>query len=141
MNAFRIPVRYGHRVTARGKTQSHLCTVPVVRFASGGGATPEGSDAGPRSTRQFGPGGGGAPGPVDEIAAVLEHWLADVSSLLDRLQKALEQAHDLASGAEREELGALLASLRECRASVPEPQMIRAWLKSLTDRWDATKVQ
>ena len=133
MSEVSLPVCCDNRFDRGGRPDRLVRLTPVVSFAGAGkgGKRGAGGGSGGASASSGSHGGGGH---ADHIAAVLDRWLADVARLLDQLQKVLEQAHENATGDERNELSALLASLRECRSQVPDPQMIQAWLKALTGR-------
>ena len=129
-----IRIRYVRRITHDDQAATCVRFMPVATFATGSEdpANPPGPGV-PGS----GPGGsgsasaGGPPDPVNEIGVALYGWVVDVRDLLESLQKTLERAHDDASPEQRRELSELLVRLRHCRANVPAPDMIRAWLRFL----------
>jgi hypothetical protein len=79
----------------------------------------------------------GAPGgvPIDQVSGAVAEWVDQVGRFLGVLQVALEESRpkDDASAEVRALSGQLPALIRQCRAQVPTPEMIRIWVKSLSD--------
>ena len=127
-----IPVRYTRGITQHDRGSNCVRFFPIPTFATASENSPGVPSTDPPGPGSSGSGGaGGAPSPVDQIGLGLDQWVFGVRDLLDDLQTPLEQAHDSAVGEHREELGALLANLRECRAKLPGPDVLRAWLRYL----------
>ena len=84
--------------------------------------------------------GPGGPDGLNALGSALYHWVINVRELLDDLQKALERAHDAASGQDRRELSRLLDRTRDCQFKAPGPGMIRGWLRFLINSTGLTKV-
>src|SRR3982751_5669309 len=79
---------------------------------------------------------GGTPGTgIAEVSGAVTEWVEQVSRFLGVLQVALEQSrpNEDASAEMRALSGQLPALIRQCRAQVPTPEMIRTWVKSLSD--------
>jgi hypothetical protein len=81
--------------------------------------------------------GAGAPAEhqsVENVSAAVAGWVDDVGRFLGVLQKALEESRprEDASPEVRALAGQLPALIRECRAQVPTPEMIRTWVKSVS---------
>src|SRR4051794_29759259 len=72
---------------------------------------------------------------VDKVSAAVAEWVDQVGRFLGVLQLSLEQSRpkDDASAEVRALSGQLPALIRQCRAQVPTPEMIRTWVKSLSD--------
>jgi hypothetical protein len=89
---------------------------PVVPAAIGSGESDEPSAA-----------------PVETVSDAVAEWVEQVGRFLGVLQLALEQSHprDDATAEVRALSGQLPALIRQCRAQVPTPEMIRTWVKSL----------
>ena len=80
--------------------------------------------------------GGGTPGTgIAEVSGAVAEWVEQVGRFLGVLQVALEQSrpNDDASAEMRALSGQLPALIRQCRAQVPTPEMIRTWVKTLTE--------
>jgi hypothetical protein len=77
----------------------------------------------------------GAAGSVDKVSGAVAEWVDEVGRFLGVLQVALEQSRpsDDASAEVRALSGQLPAMIRQCRAQVPTPEMVRTWVKSLSD--------
>jgi hypothetical protein len=76
-----------------------------------------------------------APVSVDQVSGAVAEWVDNVGRFLGVLQVALEESRprDDASPEVRALSGQLPALIRQCRAQVPTPEMIRIWVKSLSD--------
>jgi len=74
------------------------------------------------------------PASGDQVADAVTQWVDQVGRFLGVLQVALEESRprDDASPEVRALSGQLPALLRQCRAQVPTPEMIRTWVKSLS---------
>ncbi len=72
--------------------------------------------------------------PVETVSDAVAEWVEQVGQFLGVLQAALEQSRprDDATAEVRALSGQLPALIRQCRAQVPTPEMIRTWVKSLT---------
>jgi hypothetical protein len=79
--------------------------------------------------------GAGAGTGIAEVSGAVAQWVEQVGRFLGVLQVALEQSRpsDDASAEVRALSGQLPALIRQCRAQVPTPEMIRTWVKTLTD--------
>jgi hypothetical protein len=71
--------------------------------------------------------------PVETVSNAVAEWVEQVGRFLGVLQLALEQSHprDDATAEVRALSGQLPALIRQCRAQVPTPEMIRTWVKSV----------
>jgi hypothetical protein len=71
---------------------------------------------------------------VESVSLAVAGWVGDVGRFLGVLQTALEQSrpNDDASTEVRALAPQLPALIRQCRAQVPTPEMIRTWVKSLS---------
>ena len=78
-----------------------------------------------------------APEPVsaDQVAWAVAEWVDQVGRFLGVLQAAVEQSspRDDATAEVRAVSGQLPAMIRQCRAQVPTPEMIRIWVKSVSE--------
>jgi hypothetical protein len=72
---------------------------------------------------------------VDQVSGAVADWVDQVGRFLGVLQVALEESHprDDASAEVRAMAGQLPALIRQCRAQVPTPEMIRTWVKTLSE--------
>jgi hypothetical protein len=72
---------------------------------------------------------------IAEVSGAVAEWVEQVGRFLGVLQVALEQSrpNDDATAEMRALSGQLPALIRQCRAQVPTPEMIRTWVKTLTD--------
>ena len=72
---------------------------------------------------------------VETVSEAVSEWVGQVGRFLGVLQAALEQSRpkDDASAEVRALAGQLPAMIRQCRAQVPTPEMIRTWVKTLSD--------
>ena len=80
--------------------------------------------------------GAGAAGPdVAEVSGAVSQWVEQVGRFLGVLQAALEQSRprEDATAEVRALSGQLPALIRQCRAQVPTPDMIRTWVKTLRE--------
>lgn len=80
--------------------------------------------------------GGAADDPtVDKVSGAVAEWVDQVGRFLGVLQTALEESRpkDDASAEVRALSGQLPALIRQCRAQVPTPEMIRIWVKTLSE--------
>lgn len=73
---------------------------------------------------------------VDRVSGAVADWVDEVGRFLGVLQTALEESHprDDASAEVRALAGQLPALIRQCRAQVPTPEMIRIWVRSLSEQ-------
>jgi hypothetical protein len=81
-------------------------------------------------------GTGGATGTgITEVSGAVAEWVEQVGRFLGVLQVALEQSrpNDDASAERRALSGQLPDLIRQCRAQGPTPEMIRTWVKTLTE--------
>ena len=71
---------------------------------------------------------------VDKVSGAVAEWVDQVGRFLSVLQVAIEQSRpkDDATAEVRALSVQLPAMIRECRAQVPTPEMIRIWVKSLS---------
>jgi hypothetical protein len=71
--------------------------------------------------------------PDEQVSDAVAAWVEQVGRFLGVLQAALEQSdpRDDASAEVRALSGQLPALIRQCRAQVPTPEMIRTWVRSL----------
>jgi hypothetical protein len=71
---------------------------------------------------------------VECVSIAVAGWVDEVGRFLGVLQTALEESRpkDDASAEVRALVGQLPALIRQCRAQVPTPDMIRTWVKSLS---------
>ena len=83
------------------------------------------------------PRGGAATGlaSVDKVAGAVTDWVDQLGRFLGVVQVALEQSNPREdASAEVRALSAQLPALvRQCRAQVPTPEMIRTWVKTLSN--------
>jgi hypothetical protein len=72
---------------------------------------------------------------VDKVSGAVADWVEQVGRFLGVLQVALEESHprDDASAEVRAMATQLPALIRQCRAQVPTPEMIRTWVKTLSE--------
>ena len=72
---------------------------------------------------------------VDKVAGAVTDWIDQLGRFLGVLQAALEQSRPCEdASAEVQALSAQLPALvRQCRAQVPTPEMIRTWVKTLSN--------
>ena len=79
--------------------------------------------------------GGTAGTGITEVSGAVAEWVEQVGRFLGVIQLALEQSrpNDDASAEMRALSGQLPALIRQCRAQVPTPEMIRTWVKTLTE--------
>jgi hypothetical protein len=75
---------------------------------------------------------------VDKVSGAVSDWVEQVGRFLGVLQVALEESRprDDASAEVRALCGQLPALIRQCRAQVPTPEMIRTWVKALSEGAD-----
>lgn len=75
------------------------------------------------------------PASVDQVSGAVAQWADQLGQFLGIVQVALEQSspRDDASAEVRALSGQLPALVRQCRAQVPTPEMIRTWVKSLSE--------
>lgn len=75
------------------------------------------------------------PMSVDKVAWAVTEWVDQMGRFLGVLQVAIEQSkpRDDASAEVRALSGQLPALIRQCRAQVPTPEMIRTWVKTVSD--------
>ena len=80
---------------------------------------------------QFSPRGAAS---VDKVAGAVTDWVDQLGRFLGVVQAALEQSRPSEdASAEVRALSAQLPALvRQCRAQVPTPEMIRTWVKTLS---------
>lgn len=71
---------------------------------------------------------------LDQVTGAVTEWVDQVGRFLGVLQVTLEECRpkEDASAEVRAMAGQLPALIRQCRAQVPTPEMIRAWVKSLS---------
>ena len=87
--------------------------------------------------------GGNAEGmSVEKVSGAVTEWVDQVARFLGVLQVALEQTRpkDDASDEVRALAGQLPALVRQCRAQVPTPEMIRTWVKTLSEEGSEAQV-
>ena len=72
--------------------------------------------------------------PVDQVSGAVSEWVDQVGRFLGVLQVAIEESSPRAdaSAEVRALAGQLPALIRQCRAQVPTPEMIRTWVKSVS---------
>ena len=72
---------------------------------------------------------------IAEVSGAVTEWVEQVGRFLGVLQVALEHSrpNEDASAEVRALTGQLPALIRQCRAQVPTAEMIRTWVKSLTE--------
>src|SRR5688500_12945566 len=72
---------------------------------------------------------------VDKVAGAVTDWVYQLCRFLGVVQAALEQPRPREdASAEVQPLSAQLPALvRQCRAQVPTPEMIRTWVKTLSN--------
>jgi hypothetical protein len=70
-----------------------------------------------------------------DVSVAVNTWVEHVGQFLAVLQKTLEETrpNEDASAEVRALVGQLPAIVRECRAQVPTPEMIRTWIRSLAE--------
>ena len=75
-----------------------------------------------------------APVSVEEVSGAVAEWVDQVGRFLGVLQVAIEESspREDASAEVRALAGQLPALIRQCRAQVPTPEMIRTWVRSLS---------
>lgn len=77
-----------------------------------------------------------AAGPVsvDQVSGAVSEWVDEVGRFLGVLQVAIEESSPRAdaSAEVRALAGQLPALIRQCRAQVPTPEMIRTWVRSVS---------
>jgi len=73
--------------------------------------------------------------PDEQVSDAVAAWVEQVGRFLGVIQVALEQSdpRDDASAEVRALSGQLPALIRQCRAQVPTPEMIRTWVKTLSE--------
>lgn len=78
--------------------------------------------------------GGPAGLSADKVSGAVTEWVDQVGRFLGVLQMALEESRpkDDASAEVRALSGQLPALIRQCRAQVPTPEMIRIWVKTVS---------
>ena len=78
----------------------------------------------------------------DQVAWAVAEWVDQVGRFLGVLQAAVEQSspRDDATAEVRAVSGQLPAMIRQCRAQVPTPDMIRIWVKSVSEEPVASPV-
>jgi hypothetical protein len=71
---------------------------------------------------------------VAEVSVAVSQWVEQVGRFLGVVQAALEQSRprEDATAEVRAVAGELPALLRQCRAQVPTPEMIRTWVQTLS---------
>lgn len=76
------------------------------------------------------------PASVDQVSGAVAEWVDQVGCFLGVLQVALEESRprDDASAEVRALAGQLPALIRQCRAQVPTPEMIRIWVRTLSEK-------
>ena len=76
---------------------------------------------------------------TERVSDAVTEWVDQVGRFLGVLQVALEQSRpsEDASAEVRALSGQLPALIRQCRAQVPTPEMIRTWVKTLSEEADA----
>ena len=72
---------------------------------------------------------------VDKVSWAVSEWVDQMGRFLGVLQQALEQSspREDASAEVRALSGQLPALIRQCRAQVPTPEMIRTWVKAVSE--------
>jgi hypothetical protein len=72
---------------------------------------------------------------VAEVCGGVSGWLSDTSALLSALQDAVEQMvpRESAGNEARQLMAQLPILLRQCRSQVPTPDMVRTWVRVLTE--------
>ena len=70
---------------------------------------------------------------TEAVSGAVAEWVDQVGRFLGVLQVALEESspRDDASAEVRALAGQLPALIRQCRAQVPTPEMIRTWVRSV----------
>jgi hypothetical protein len=78
-------------------------------------------------------------GEVAEVSGAVSAWVEQVGRFLGVVQAALEQSRprEDATAEVRAVAGQLPALIRQCRAQVPSPEMIRTWVQTLTENREA----
>ena len=79
--------------------------------------------------------GTGAGAGVAHVSGAVSEWVEQVGRFLGVLQAALEQSRprEDATAEVRALSGQLPALIRQCRAQVPTPDMIRTWVKTVSE--------
>jgi hypothetical protein len=72
---------------------------------------------------------------ADKVSGAVTEWVDQVGRFLGVLQVALEESRpkDDASAEVRALSVQLPALIRQCRAQVPTPEMIRIWVKTVSE--------
>ena len=75
------------------------------------------------------------PASVEAVSGAVAEWVDQVGRFLGLLQVAIEQSSPRpdASAEVRALAAQLPALIRQCRAQVPTPEMIRTWVKSVSE--------
>jgi hypothetical protein len=75
---------------------------------------------------------------VDKVSGAVTEWVDQVARFLGVLQVAIEQSRprDDATAEVQALVGQLPALVRQCRAQVPTPEMIRTWVRHVTEGQD-----
>ena len=73
--------------------------------------------------------------PAELVSGAVAEWVDQLGRFLGVVQVALEESRprDDASAEVRALAGQLPALVRQCRAQLPTPEMIRTWVKTLSD--------
>jgi len=76
---------------------------------------------------------------IAEVSLAVSQWVEQVGGFLVVVQAALEQSRprEDATAEVLAVVGQLPALIRQCRAQVPTPEMIRTWVQSLADNKSA----
>ena len=71
---------------------------------------------------------------ADKVSGAVSEWVDQMARFLGVLQVTLEQSapREDASAEVRALSGQLPALIRQCRAQVPTPEMIRTWVKAVS---------
>ena len=74
-------------------------------------------------------------GSADKVSWEVAEWVEQLGRFLGVVQTALEQSKpkDDATEEVRALSGQLPAMIRQCRAQVPTPEMIRTWVKAVSE--------
>ena len=98
--------------------------------APGPGCTLSASSGEPASTSAVSVG----LGSTEQVSWEVAEWVQELGRFLGVVQAALEQSRpkDDASDEVRALSGQLPALIRQCRAQVPTPEMIRTWVKAVS---------
>lgn len=72
---------------------------------------------------------------VEQVSGAVAAWVDQVGWFLGVLQVAIEESspRDDASAEVRALAGQLPALIRQCRAQVPTPEMIRTWVRAVSE--------